>query len=237
MAATTETTVKAVTPWLTRITEVEMQQTLRQQLEHPNEQYHLHLEATYTAQLQHNQEEGTEAGYDMTPATDPHMTAAGPNTAEPGIAIKDRAEPTTTAQQDYQADTPDDVVHQQWDPSQQQPTHRTSTGNTRNYCEEEIHHCPIRYEQPYGKREGVAISTSGLPGAGRGLFRIRPRKGNPFLFKQANEFVCVYATMQDVISATEAQATESAYVWTNSQNVHLDWDPAALYFDARDNQH
>ena len=43
--------------------------------------------------------------------------------------------------------------------------------------------------------------------------------------------------MQDVIPLTEAQATESAYVWTNSKNVHLDWNPAALYFDARDNQH
>ena len=95
----------------------------------------------------------------------------------------------------------------------------------------------IRYEQPYGKREGVAISASGLPGAGRGLFGIRPCKGNPPLFKQANEFVCVYATMQDVNTVTEAQATESAYVWTNSKNLHLDWDPAALYFDARDNHH
>ena len=44
-------------------------------------------------------------------------------------------------------------------------------------------------------------------------------------------------TVQDVIPLMEAQATESAYVWTNSKNVHLDWDPAALYFDARDNQH
>jgi len=43
--------------------------------------------------------------------------------------------------------------------------------------------------------------------------------------------------MQDVITVTEAQATESAYVWTNSKNLHLDWDPAALYFDARDNHH
>ena len=43
--------------------------------------------------------------------------------------------------------------------------------------------------------------------------------------------------MQDVISVTEAQATESAYVRTNSKNVHLDWDLEALYFDARDNQH
>ena len=190
-AAATVTTVKAVTQWLTWITEVEMHQTLWQQLEHPNEQYHLHLEATYAAQLQHNQDEGSEAGYDMIPATDPHMTAAGPNTADPGTAILETAKPTTTAQQDYQADTPDDVVHQQWDPSQQRPPHRTSTGNTRNYCKEEIHQCSFRYEKPYGKREGVAISKSGLPGAGRGLFGIRPRKGNPLLFKQANEFVCV----------------------------------------------
>ena len=43
--------------------------------------------------------------------------------------------------------------------------------------------------------------------------------------------------MQDVIPLTEAQATESAYVWTNSKNTHLDWDPAALYFDAKDSQH
>jgi hypothetical protein len=43
--------------------------------------------------------------------------------------------------------------------------------------------------------------------------------------------------MQDVITVTEAQATESAYVWTNSKNLHLDWDPDALYFDARDNHH
>ena len=41
--------------------------------------------------------------------------------------------------------------------------------------------------------------------------------------------------MQDAIPMTEAQVTESAYVWTNSKNLHLDWDPEALYFDARDN--
>jgi hypothetical protein len=87
------------------------------------------------------------------------------------------------------------------------------------------------------KAGGVAISKLGLPGAGRGLFGIRPSKSNPLLFKQANEFVCVYATMQDAISVTEAQVTESAYVWTNSKNVYLEWDPAALCFDASDNQH
>ena len=45
-AADTETTVTAVTQWLTWITEVERHQPLWQQLEHPNEQYHLHLEDT-----------------------------------------------------------------------------------------------------------------------------------------------------------------------------------------------
>ena len=53
-AADTVTTVTAVTQWLTWITEVEMHQPLWQQLEHPNAQYHLHLEATYIAQLQSN---------------------------------------------------------------------------------------------------------------------------------------------------------------------------------------
>ena len=43
--------------------------------------------------------------------------------------------------------------------------------------------------------------------------------------------------MQVVITVTKAQATESAYVWTNSKNLHLDWDPEALYFDAKDNHH
>jgi hypothetical protein len=43
--------------------------------------------------------------------------------------------------------------------------------------------------------------------------------------------------MQDAISVMEAQVTESAYVWINSKNVHLEWDPAALNFDAGDNQH
>ena len=43
--------MKAVTQWLAWITKFEMLQTLRQQLEHPNEKYHLHLKATYTAQL------------------------------------------------------------------------------------------------------------------------------------------------------------------------------------------
>ena len=149
----------------------------------------------------------------------------------------ERVEPIIADQQDHHAIKPDETIHQLQASSPQRPPRRLSARNARNYCEEEVYQCPLRYEQPYGKREGVAISASGLPGAERGLFGIRPCKGNPLLFKQANEFVCVYATMQDVITVTEAQATESAYVWTNGKNLHLDWDPAALYFDARDKHH
>ena len=56
----------------------------------------------------------------------------------------------------------------------------------RNYCEEEIYTRPAVSDQPYRKSEGVAISTSTLPGAGRGLFGIKPSPTNPLLFKQAN---------------------------------------------------
>ena len=135
-----------------------------------------------------------------------------------GPKHKERAGPTLADQQDQHANTPDETIQQQQAASPQRPPRRLCVRTARNYCEEEVYQCPLRYEQPYGKREGVAISASGLPGAGRRLFGIRPYKGNPLLFKQANKFVCVYATMQDVITVTEAQVTESAYVWTNSKN-------------------
>ena len=102
-AAAPEITVKTVTQWLTWITEVEMHQTLRQQLEHPNEQYHLHLEATYTAQLPHHQDEESAANGDMIPGND---SGNGTNLAEPGIDIPERAEPIIADQQDHHANTP-----------------------------------------------------------------------------------------------------------------------------------
>ena len=43
--------------------------------------------------------------------------------------------------------------------------------------------------------------------------------------------------MDDVISLEEAQTSESAYIWTNSKNLQLEWDPAAFYFDALSNRH
>ena len=67
-------------------------------------------------------------------------------------------------------------------------------------------------QQPHGTREGVAIGTSRLPGAGLGLFGVKASKDNPLLFKRAHEFVCVYATMEDVISVTEAQVSDSEYI-------------------------
>ena len=156
------------------------------------------------------------------------MSDTRPTLVAPDPNIREGAGPTLADQQDQHAKPSEETIQQQQAPSPQRPPRRLSVRTTRNYCEEEVYQCPLRYEQPYGKREGVAISTSGLPGAGRGLFGIRPCKGNPLLFKQANEFVYVYATMQDVITVTEAQVTESAYVWTNSKNLHLDWDPEAL---------
>ena len=43
--------------------------------------------------------------------------------------------------------------------------------------------------------------------------------------------------MDDVISLEEAQVSESAYVWTNSRNLQMEWDPDAYYFDALSNRH
>ena len=81
---------------------------------------------------------------------------------------------------------------------------------------------------PYGTTEGVAIGTSRLPGADRGLFGIKPSPHNPRLFKQANKFIYVYATMKDLIPMEEARVSDSPYIWTNSKNLQLDWDPEAL---------
>jgi hypothetical protein len=132
---------------------MEMHQALWQQLDHPNKNYHIHLAATYTAQLQHNHGKVTEVDHDMLPATDSHMTAARPNTADLDMAMMDKIKPTPTDQQDSPVDMSTDWSHQQWDPPQPRPTRGSSTGYTRDYCEEKIHQCPIMYEQPFGKRE------------------------------------------------------------------------------------
>jgi hypothetical protein len=112
-----------------------MHQTLRQQLEHPNQQYHLHLADTYAAQLQGNRGEVIEIDHDMLPATEANMTAARPNTTASDMALQDKTEPTFTAQQNLQIDTPIEGLHQQWDPPLPRSTRGTSTGYARNYCD------------------------------------------------------------------------------------------------------
>ena len=110
-AVETVTTVTAVTQWLTWITDVEMHQPLWQQVEHPNAQYHLHLEATYTAQFQpHQEEEEAAADGGRSPDHDTYMPATGPNLAEPGIDIMERVVPIIADQQDYHATTPDEAI-------------------------------------------------------------------------------------------------------------------------------
>ena len=144
------------------------------------------------------------------------------------------AQPSVTHSHLPQEDTPTSPARA---PCTRRSSRRRGAHHKQSYCEEEIYIRPAVSEQPYGKVEGVAISTSMLPGAGRGLFGVKPSPTNPLLFKQANEFVCVYATMDDVISLEEAQESESAYVWTNSRNLHMEWDPEAYYFDTLSNRH
>ena len=103
-----------------------------------------------------------------------------------------------------------------------QPLRRMAMGTKRNRCEEEIYTRPSASEQPYGTMEGVAISASRLPGAGRSLFIVKPSEGNPLLIQKTHEFVCIHATMNDAITVEEAQTSESAYIWTKSTQLNLE---------------
>jgi hypothetical protein len=111
-AVDTATTVTAITQWLTWITEMEIHQTVRQQLEHPNAQYHLHLEATYTAQLQQHQAEEAAADGGRNPDNDMYMPAVSSNLMEPIIDIMERVVPIIAIQPDHHAITTDEAVHQ-----------------------------------------------------------------------------------------------------------------------------
>jgi hypothetical protein len=93
------------------------------------------------------------------------------------------------------------------------------------------------WTQPYGRVGGVAIAQSRIPGAGYGLYGVKPRTRNSMLFKEAGKFVCVYATEADLITCSEAQISDSDCIWTNSRQLHVDWDPEALYFDPSANRH
>ena len=110
-------------------------------------------------------------------------------------------------------------------------------GQRINYSEVPRYDLPADWAQPYGRVEGVAIAKSRTPGAGHGLYGIKPRTRNSMLFKKAGEFVCVYATEADLITCSEAQISDSDCIWTNSRQSQADWDPEALYFDPSLNRH
>ena len=89
-----------------------MHQTHRKQLEQPNAQYHLHLEATYTAQLQQHQAEEAAADGGRSPDNDMYMLAVSPNLTEPIIDIIERVVPSIADQPDHHAIPTDEAVHQ-----------------------------------------------------------------------------------------------------------------------------
>ena len=94
---------------------------------------------------------------------------------------------------------------------------------------------PAQVEYPYGYAEGVGVSTSQLPHAGRGLYGLRPHPAAPHLFAKQGQFICIYATQRHQISATTATLSSSRYLWsTNTGNRR---NARALYFDAQDAPH
>ena len=109
-ATDTETTVTAITQWLTWITEVERHQPLWQQLEHPNEQYHRHLEDTYLVQLQQHPAMKATTDDDRGSDHDMYMSDTGPTLVESDLNIRERAGPTLADQQDQHANTPDETI-------------------------------------------------------------------------------------------------------------------------------
>ena len=98
-------------------------------------------------------------------------------------------------------------------------------GKKSDYAEYPRYDPPGDWSQPYGRVEGVAIAQSRIPGAGYGLYGFKPRARNSMLFKEAGEFVCVYATEADIITCSEAQFSDSDCIWTNIRQLHVDWDP------------
>ena len=88
----------------------------------------------------------------------------------------------------------------------------------------------MHIELPYGNAEGVGVSTSQIPDAGRGLFGLRPLQDAPHLFAKQGQFICTYATQRHQISALAASTSSSRYLW--STNTGHRRNSRALYFDA-----
>ena len=73
-------------------------------------------------------------------------------------------------------------------------------GQKLDYNEYPRYDPPGDWTQPYGRVEGVAIAQSRISGAGCSLYGVKPRTRNSMLFKEAGEFMCVYATEADIIN-------------------------------------
>ena len=102
-------------------------------------------------------------------------------------------------------------------------TRIAAKGQRIDYTEVPRYDLPTDWTQPYGKAEGIAIAKSRTPGAGYGLYGIKPRTRNSMLFKEAGEFVCVYATEADLITCSEAQTSDSDCIWTTGRQFQADW--------------
>jgi hypothetical protein len=107
--------VQEILKWLSWITERELHQTVRQQLEHPNEQYHLHLESTYKALNQPNPLEKTTASLDELPAPESPMQPPTLFLAEDtamAIGLNGMMDHSPTSQMERQLAPSSDVVNQ-----------------------------------------------------------------------------------------------------------------------------
>ena len=105
-------------------------------------------------------------------------------------------------------------AHDKEEEARRRETVRRSTriadrGQKPDYAEYPRYDPPGDWSQPYCREEGVAKAQSRFPGAGYGLYGIKPRTRNSMLFKEAGEFVCVYATEADIITCSEAQSSDS----------------------------
>ena len=89
---------------------------------------------------------------------------------------------------------------------------------------------PTHIELPYGNAEGVRVSPSQIPNAGRGLFGCRPHQDAPHLFAKQGQVICTYATQRHQTSALAASTSSSRYLW--STNTGHRRNSRALYFDA-----
>ena len=93
---------------------------------------------------------------------------------------------------------------------------------------------PQQLTFPHGTQEGVATAPSQMTAAGQGLYGIRPHP-EAHLFAKKGQFICIYATQQHQITATQARSSQSRYMWsTNATNRQ---NRKALYFDAAKAHH